>query len=289
MKNNIIYAPPLDIPSFQLTVTEGCSHNKCTFCTMFRDIVFRTIPTYEIEKDLRQASADGQYFDRVFLESGDAFVLSAKRLLEIAELIHRYLPNVEVISAYASVKNIMSKTDAELRTLAKAGFGKINIGIESGLDDVLSFMNKGFTVAQAKEQLLRLRKANMPFSINIIGGSAGPHRLRENALASAAFCNEVKPELIYFMPLQADKESLLAFTIETGKFIKSNLGEFVTEEIEFLSHLETDDCTYFAAHMLNPVPLVGSLPNDKERMIDELRDCLTDYRKNGMSLYQLNF
>ncbi len=289
MKSNIIYAPPLDIPSFQLTVTEGCSHNKCSFCTMFQGIDFQTIPIYEIENDLRQASADGQQIDRVFLESGDAFVLSAKRLLEIAELIHRYLPNAEVISAYASVKNIMSKTDAELEALAEAGISEINIGVESGLDDVLSFMNKGFTVAQAKEQLLRLRKANMPFSINIIGGSAGPQRLQENALASAAFCNEVKPGLIYFMPLQADKGSHLALEMENGKFIKLNLGELVTEEIEFLNHLELCGCTYFAAHMLNPVQLIGSLPKDKERMLGELRDGLEHYRKRGMLSYQLNF
>ncbi len=289
MKNNIIYAPPLDIPSFQLTVTEGCSHNKCTFCTMFQGIDFQIIPIYEIENDLRQASAYGQQIDRVFLESGDAFVLSAKRLLEIAELIHQYLPNVEVIAAYASVKNIMSKTDAELSALAEAGIGEINIGVESGLDEVLSFMNKGFNIVQAKEQLLRLRKANMPFSINIIGGSAGPQRLQENALASAAFCNEVKPGLIYFMPLQVDKESRLAHAMEKGEFIKSNLGELMTEEIEFLSHLELGGCTYFAAHMLNPVQLVGSLPNDKERMLGELRNGLEYYRKKEMLSYQLNF
>ncbi len=270
MKRNIIYAPPLDIPSFQLTVTEGCSHNKCTFCTMFRSIDFRTISIHEIENDLRQASADGQPIDRVFLESGDAFVLPAKRLLEIAERIHQYLPKVEVITAYASVKNILSKTDTELKALAEAGIGEINIGVESGLDNVLSFMNKGFTVAQAKEQLLRLREAGMPFSINIIGGSAGPQQLQENALASAELCNEVKPGLIYFMPLQADEGSRLALAMEKGEFRKSNLGEFITEEINFLSHLKLDDCTYFAAHMLNPVQLVGSLPNDKDRMVGEL-------------------
>lgn len=289
MKSNIIYAPPLDIPSFQLTVTEGCSHNKCTFCTMFRNIDFQIIPICEIESELRQASADSQSTKRVFLESGDAFVLPAQRLLEIAELIHQYLPDAEVITAYASVKNIMSKTDAELKALADAGIGEINIGIESGLDDVLSFMNKGFTAAQAKEQLLRLREAKLPFSINIIGGSAGPQQLQENALASAAFCNEVKPMLIYFMPLQADKGSPLALALEKGQFRKSNLGEFITEELEFLSQLKLDGCIYFAAHMLNPVQLAGSLPVDKERLLGELREGLTYYRKEGMLSYQMNY
>lgn len=256
---------------------------------MFHGVEFRIIPIDEIERELRLASVNSQRIDRVFLESGDAFVLPAARLLEIAGLIHRHLPNVDVIASYASVKNIMSKTDTELGALVKAGIREINIGLESGLDDVLSFMGKGFTAAQAKEQLLRLHKANMPFSINIIGGSAGPERLHENALASAALCNEVKPELIYFMPLQMDRGSRLALAVEKGKFRKSNLGEFMTEEMEFLSHLELGDCTYFAAHMLNPVQLAGSLPNDKERMLGKLRDGLAYYRKRGMLSYQLNF
>ncbi len=289
MKSNIIYAPPLDIPSFQLIVTEGCSHNRCAFCTMFQGIGFRIIPTDEIERELRLVSIECPAVDRVFLESGDAFVLPAERLLEIAGLIHRYLPKVEVIASYASVKNIMSKTDAELAALAEAGIGEINIGIESGLDDVLSFLGKGFTASQAREQLLRLHEANMPFSVNIIGGSAGPERLHENALASAALCNDVKPGLIYFMPLQMDRGSRLALAVEKGEFKKSNLGELLTEELDFLSRLELSDCTYFAAHMLNPVQLAGYLPNDKEKMLSKLRDGLAHYRRKGMLSYQLNF
>ncbi len=129
----------------------------------------------------------------------------------------------------------------------------------------------------------------MPFSINIIGGSAGPERRYENALANAALCNEVRPGLIYFMPLQIDKGSRLALAVENGRFKKSDLGELLTEEIDFLSRLTLSDCTYFAAHMLNPVQLAGSLPEDREKMLRELRDGLAYYREKGMLSCQLNF
>ncbi len=91
------------------------------------------------------------------------------------------------------------------------------------------------------------------------------------------------------MPLQMDKGSRLALAVEKGEFKKSNLGELLTEELDFLSRLELSDCTYFAAHMLNPVQLAGSLPNDKEGMLSKLRDGLAHYRKKGMLSYQLNF
>jgi len=288
MKYNINYAPPLDIPSFQLTVTEGCSHNKCIFCNMFSDIEFRVIPIDEIERDLQQASAHNPYIDRVFLESGDAFVLSAQQLIKIAGLIHHYLPKVEVIASYASIKNIMSKTDEELNALAKEGFGEINIGLESGLDDVLAFMNKGFHIAQVKEQLIRLRHAKISFSINIIGGSAGSTRIIENAIASANICNEVQPSLIYVSPLQVDRGSRIESMIASGDFKKLNLGEYIMEEIEFLKYLKLDNCGYYAAHMLNPVSLLGTLPYDKERMLSELQKGMNKYREMGMLSYQLN-
>lgn len=136
IKNKVNCAPPLDIPSFQLTVTESCSHNRCSFCTMFKGIPFRMVPLEEIEYDLQEASSEAETIDRVFLAGGDAFVLPAERLLKIADLIHRYLPKVRTIAAYATVRNIMTKSDDELAALTQAGFGHINIGVEAGLPEV---------------------------------------------------------------------------------------------------------------------------------------------------------
>ncbi|MCI6794479.1 MAG: hypothetical protein MR581_00595 [Lachnospiraceae bacterium] len=152
-------------------------------------------------------------------------------------------------------------------------------------------MNKGFTASDAKQQLLRLRKANMPFSMNMmnmIGGAAGAERIHENALASASLCNEVKPGLIYFMGLQVSRRTELERRIQAGEFRKSSLGEFLQEEMEFLQHLDLENCTYYAAHMLNPVQLVGHLPNDKERLMQELRDGISQYSSQELLKYQLN-
>ena len=129
----------------------------------------------------------------------------------------------------------------------------------------------------------------MPFSMNMmnmIGGAAGAERIHENALASASLCNEVKPGLIYFMGLQVSRGTELERRIQAGEFRKSSLGEFLQEEMEFLQDLE--NCTYYAAHMLNPVQLVGHLPNDKERLMQELRDGISQYSSQELLKYQLN-
>ena len=138
-----IYRPPFEARSLLLQVTTGCSHNRCSFCTMYRDEQFGVEPLEQVEADLQEAREYVPNVTRVFLENGDPFVLSADRLEEIAVMVHAYLPKVETIAMYASIKNVIGKTDEELKRLRILGINELNIGVESGLDDALSYMNKG--------------------------------------------------------------------------------------------------------------------------------------------------
>ena len=111
----IVYRPPFEANSLLLQVTTGCSHNKCSFCTMYHDVPFSMCPQEQVEADLDEAALFRPDVKRVFLEHGDPFTMPAERLLKIAELIHQKLPKVGTIAMYASIQNIRRKTDAELR------------------------------------------------------------------------------------------------------------------------------------------------------------------------------
>ena len=124
----IVYRPPYEANSLLLQVTVGCSHNKCRFCYMYPDVPFRACPMEEIEADLEEAAKFQIDYTRAFLEHGDAFVLSADRLAEIAEAIHRRIPKIETIAMYASIQNIKNKTDDELRRLHDCGIGNLILG-----------------------------------------------------------------------------------------------------------------------------------------------------------------
>lgn len=264
------YRPPFEATSLILQVTAGCSHNGCAFCSMYRDVPFAVSPFEEIEADLVEAAQFAPYARRVFLANGDAFCLSADELLRIAEAIHARLPYVRSIGGYASVRNVVGKTDAELVALTEAGYADFNFGLESALDDVLAHMNKGFTVADARREFARLRAAGMPYNVNIVNAAAGPERIDEHARANAAFVSEIDPTLVFVSPLHIDPGTPLADELAAGAFAECTLGQYVEEEIEFLRGLDVSDCVFYGLHMSNPVQVAGRLPRDKDEMLETL-------------------
>ena len=266
-----IYRPPFEARSLLLQVTTGCSHNRCSFCTMYRDEPFRVEPLDQIEEDLVEARQYVPNVTRVFLENGDPFALSADRLEQIAVMIHAYLPRVETIAMYASIKNVIGKSDEELRRLRNLGINELNIGVESGLDEALTYMNKGYTSEQAKYELNRLKEAGIDYGANIILGCAGPERRHENAAATAALLNETKPYLIFTGTIHSDPGCPLYDDMQSGRFVESTFGEYLDEEEELLELLDLADCYLFGLHPSNIVTMHGNLPEDMAAMLELVR------------------
>ena len=268
----IVYRPPYEANSLLLQVTLGCSHNKCTFCYMYPDVRFKVCPMEEVEADIEEATRYCPNVKRVFLEHGDAFVLSAERLLKIADAIHRKLPKVETIAMYASIQNIKSKTDAELRQLRAAGIHGLDIGVESGLDAALTYMNKGHTAEEAREQLLRLTKAGMDYSFNAILGCGGADLWKENADATAELINAVQPPLLFMGSLHAEPGCRLYQDMKSGAFKECTIGELLDEQERLIRRLDLKDTYYFGSHPSNLVPMQARLPDQKQDMIEAVQE-----------------
>ena len=268
----IVYRPPFEANSLLLQVTTGCSHNRCTFCTMYHDVPFTMCPLEQVEAELDEAALFRPDVKRVFLEHGDPFTMPAERLLKIAELIHQKLPRVETIAMYASIQNIRRKTDAELRRLRDAGINGLDIGVESGLDEALSMMNKGHTAQESIEQLQRLKKAGIDFTLNIILGCGGAELWRENAEATAAMINAVQPRQIFTGTLHAEPGCKLYGEMKSGAFRECTFRQLLDEQELLLSRLELEECYYFSSHPSNVMPMQGWLPKHKQDMLEAVRE-----------------
>ena len=264
-----IYRPPFEARSLLLQVTTGCSHNRCSFCTMYRDTPFHMEPMEQIEQDLEEASLFYPNTRRVFLENGDPFVLPANRLAEIARLIHEKLTEVETIAMYASIKNIRGKSDNELRRLRELGINDLNIGVESGYGPALKYMNKDHTADEAVYELTRLKEAGMDFGLNLILGCAGSGNGEANAVATAELVNLGQPNLIFTGTMHSEP-------------VENTVAEYLDETEALVSRLELDHCRYFALHPSNIVRVDAMLPRDKAELLREIR--LTKERMSAETL-----
>ncbi len=277
-----VYRPPFEAHSLLLQVTVGCSHNRCSFCTMYRDTPFQMETMEQIRQDLEEAAFCRPNTRRVFLENGDAFVLKADRLVQIAELIHEKLPNVETITMYASIKNIRGKTDEELRKLRSLGINELNIGVESGYDPALRYMNKDHTADEAIHELRRMKEAGMDYGLNVILGCAGAGRGPENAAATAELLNRTQPALVFTGTMHSSPGCPLYEDIQSGAFVECTVREYLEEEETLVRALELDNCRWFGLHPSNIVRVDAFLPRDKERLLREIQTT-----KTGMSEAQL--
>ncbi|MCR5479223.1 MAG: radical SAM protein [Ruminococcus sp.] len=272
--NGNIYRPPIEAHTMLLPVTEGCTHNKCTFCNMYQNVPFRMWTLDEVENYVAEIKSRygrlADCIDRVYLVGADPFALSTQKLLERISLIKKYLPNVEVITMYARTDNIAHKSDEDLKCLKEAGVNDLYIGVECGLNDVLADLNKGYSADETREQCLRLNAVGINHCDLLMLGTAGKGRGLENAEATAALENEIKPTKILLNTMSAFEGTKLDKDIQDGRFVPATEKEILQEEYAFLQALELPDTYFWAIHPLDSVGVEGVLKNDKDRMLNKL-------------------
>ena len=173
---------------------------------------------------------------------------------------------------YASIQNIKTKTDEELHQLRNAGIHGLDIGVESGLDAALTYMNKGQTAAEAREQLLRLAEAGMDYSFNAILGCGGAELWQENADATADLINAVQPHLLFIGSLHAQPGCRLYQDMRSGAFKECTIGQLLDEQERLIRRLNLKDTYYFGSHPSNLVPMQGRLPDQKQDMIEAVQE-----------------
>lgn len=259
---------PFERGAFMLPVMVGCTHNKCKFCGLFKHLQFRVLPFSQVKAEIEKVSDFGGNPENVFLGDGNAFCLPTRNLLEIAEEIHKNFSKTKHINMDATVKNILAKSDDELHQLAEAGIYNLYVGIECGLDDVLEFMNKGNTLSEAKEAIFRLKNAGLTYSAHMMSGIAGRGRGIENAKALAKFYNETQPLNICNFDLGMHRSCELWENYKQGKYVVSSASERFEEQEVLISLIEAKaNMHYDAVFEVPPLRFIGTLPEDKEKLV----------------------
>ena len=200
------HRPPHDMNCPMLQIATGCTHEKCRFCDIFNGVPFAAVPMDEVIADIkaiaRQATALTR---RIYLTGGNPFALPVDRLMAVFDEVERRIPTVKGYGGFCRIMDIARKSNDELAALAARGVDEITIGAESGLDEALSFMEKGHMAADIIKQGQRLRKAGIRFTFFYLAGMAGAGHGMENALASAEAFSAAGPSRILVVTLTPTK------------------------------------------------------------------------------------
>lgn len=267
------YVPMGEGRSLPLPVTVSCDYKACLFCDLNQDLPFSEFSLAEIETFLKKEAyiqtVSNRKARRVVLLHGNPLTLSADKLLAIADLIHRYLPEIRGIGGFARAFDILKKSSSELLALKEAGYDHITIGIESGSDNVLAFQNKGVS---AKDQLLALQKldeAGIAYSLYIMLGLGGKEMSEEHVAETTAFLNQTGPKEIIFVSLVLFKNAPLVQLLRQGRFFRQRPYDCMVELYEILRGL-TMESVFNATHKTNMFPVKGLLPKQKTELLQKM-------------------
>ena len=287
-----IWRPPYEAASLLLEVTAGCTHHKCKFCTLYHDLPFkfRMSPLENVECDLKEAKEalkdrNIECLDRVFLTGANPFVLSYNKLTIIGELIHKYLPSVKTIGSFARITDITSKTDEELTELRIMGYDGLTIGIETGDDEALRFMNKGYSSFDIVQQCKRLDEAGIHYSFFYLVSISGAGRGKIGAKLTADICNQIHPTLIGANMLTIYPYSDLYAEIQQGNWQEESEVEKYKEIRTFVEHLQIPT-TFAAMGASNAFQFHGQLPKDKKKLLSFLDEIIGNVSEEELKKYR---
>ena len=273
-----IYRPPSEAYSLLVQVTVGCTHNKCTFCSMYKDKQFHIRKLEEVLEDRAWARAHYPRVERIFLCDGDALALSMNKLMPILDYIRKNFPECERVTVYGRAEDALRKTDEELRQLYEAGMTMVYVGAESGSEKVLQDINKGETRQQLIDGVKKIEASGMKASVTFISGLAGKAGWEDHAIETGKMISEMSPSYVALLTLMVDPSVPIAEEFRSGRLQLLSPEEVTAETLLMLQHTEvTKKCVFRSNHASNYLSLKGNLPEDKESMMATLREAMQNH------------
>ncbi len=273
-----LYRPPSEAYSLILQITIGCSHNACTFCTMYKSKRYREKTWPEIQELITRTALLYPRTRRVFLADGDALALPTDVLVKTLELLYARFPALERVTIYGGPKDALRKSDKELRLLADKGLKMVYLGIESGSARILQLVKKGVTPEEMITAGQKLRTNGLKLSATVISGLGGRELWEEHALETARVVSAINPDYLGFLTLVLPEEAPLYRRVAEGSFTMLTPWEVLRETGLFLKEVEVENCVFRSNHASNYFRLAGVLNQEKPELLQAIARYLADPR-----------
>lgn len=276
-----LYRPPSEAYSLIIQITLGCSHNRCTFCSMYKDKKFVIKPVEEIKKEIDtfRAIYKNRPVDKIFLADGDALIVPTKILAEILDYIKLVFPECQRVSVYGTAIAIHQKSTDELKLLYEKGLTLVYLGVESGDNEALKFIKKGIKAEKIVELSKKIMNTGIELSITLIAGLMGKYQDNKNhAINTAKIIQEIAPKYASILNLRLYEGTELYKLMQEGKYDYLEGVEVLKEMKLTLASMDREKFTrkviFRANHASNYLNLKGNLPDDIDRMIAEIDNAI---------------
>ncbi len=186
--------PPDQYRALVVQATDGCTYNRCTFCTLYRDKSFHVRAPENFRRHIQQVlefmGAGLSYRTSLFLGDANAIAIATPRLVELMDVL-RDTPALKPVITQGGVHGFLDiytgtrKSARDYRTLKGLGLRRVSLGVESGSEALLAFVQKPAARKDIHDVVSRLKKAGVAVVIIFMVGLGG-HRYREEHLAESA-------------------------------------------------------------------------------------------------------
>ncbi len=302
--------PPSEASSLLIRVTRNCPWNRCKFCHIYKGKRFELRPVEEIKQEiltvkaivdkLQKISRESGYGGKVeevaaavlngppneiyfnvalwlyhggtsaFLQDANTLIMRTPDLVEVLKFLKKTLPTITRVTSYGRSKTAAKKRLEELIALREAGLSRLHIGLESGYDPLLKYMDKGVTAAEHIAGGKKIVASGISLCEYVVLGLGGKNMWREHATETARVLSEINPEFIRVRTLTTKEGMPLHEEVKSGKFVRATDEEIIVEEKLLIENLNCH--SYFVSdHITNLLQEVeGKLPEDKEKMLDTI-------------------
>lgn len=262
-----IFRPPSEAHSILLQVTTGCSHNKCTFCGMYKGSRFSIKDDATIMADIDFAARHCRRQNRLFLCDGDALIIPQQRLTAILTDIRTRLPWVERVSSYANSKSIKMKSVEQLRELRSLGLRMAYMGLESGDDATLAAIEKGADADRMIAMGQKIRSAGIKLSVTVLLGIAARERSHIHARETGRVLSAIDPEYVGALSLMLTPNTKAYSEHQRGERHLPGPVEMLEELGVMLAATTLTNGLFHANHASNYLPIKARLPEEKAQTL----------------------
>ncbi len=277
-----IYRPPSEAESVLIQLAVGCSHNRCTFCAMYRDKSYRVRTLDEVFRNVDEAARMFPGARRVFVCDGDALSAGYETFAALCKHIGWRFARLERISAYVNARDIVRLSSEELGTLRGLGFSLGYLGLESGSASVLRAVHKGASPGDMIEMARKAREADIALSCIVLLGAGGAALTGEHVRGTIDVVNQMQPKFLSFLTAMIVPTTPLMADTQEGRFEPLTDRAILREAHDMLAGLELRDTLFRMNHVSNMIALGGRLPVDKERLLHQL-DALIPHAQEVVS------